>query len=136
MKAILHPNGSFRGLVSEDTPTDPEFTRQWVPTEPPAANIGHQVVEDVPTIGATQATQTWKQVPLPQVPVTKLTLKRRVSPEEWGALQLVLSQNPSLKEDFELASEIDPLHPATAATIDALYAADMLTTPRWVIFAP
>lgn len=136
MKAILNPDGTFRGLVSDDTQTDASRTREWVFTTQPAAETGHAVREGAPQITETQAIQTWVQVPLPLVPITKLTLKRRVTPTEWATITGAIAQNADTLENWNLATEIDPAHPETAAMIDALTGAGLLSTPLHVIFAP
>ncbi len=137
MKAIIWPNGTFRGLVTDDTQTDASRTREWVFTTRPEADTGFQVVESSPTVTETQVVQTWQQVALPQVPVTKLTLKTRVTPQEWATIKAAIaSAGAETQEDWELAKEIDPAHPQTAGMIAALTGSGLLTTPLHVIFAP
>jgi hypothetical protein len=137
MKAILWPTGEFRMLVSDDTPTDAGRTREWVPTDPPEANDGFQVVEGPPDVTETQVLQTWQQVALPLVPVTKLTIKRRVTPTEWATLKAAIAQaDADTQEDWNEATEIEPANPKTAAMIEQLTSAGLLTTPLHVIFAP
>jgi hypothetical protein len=71
------------------------------------------------------------------VPITKLTLKTRVTPQEWGAIKAAIAgASEDIQEDWTLAKEIDPQHPQTAAMIAALQGAGYLTTPLHVIFAP
>lgn len=136
MKAILNPDGTFRGLVSDETPTAADRTREWVTTEPPAPNAGHAVAEGAPTVTETQVVQTWVQVPLPLVPITKLTLKRRVTPTEWATITGAIAQDPDTLENWNLATEIDPAHPETAGMIAQLTGDGLLMTPLHVIFAP
>jgi hypothetical protein len=70
-------------------------------------------------------------------PITKLTLKTRVTPQEWGAIKAAIAgAGAETQEDWELAKEIDPAHPQTAGMIAALQDAGYLTTPLHVIFAP
>ena len=70
-------------------------------------------------------------------PITKLTLKTRVTPQEWGAIKAAIAgASEDIQEDWTLAKEIDPQHPQTAAMIAALQGAGYLTTPLHVIFAP
>jgi hypothetical protein len=137
MKAILNPDGTFRGLVTDDTATDETRTRAWVPTAAPAAEPGMAVMQGPPTVGETTVTQTWVQVPLALSPITKLTLKTRVTPQEWGAIKAAIAgASEDTQEDWVLAKEIDPAHPQTAGMIAALQGAGYLTTPLHVIFAP
>jgi hypothetical protein len=137
MKAILNPDGTFRGLVSDDTATDETRTRAWAFTTPPQAEDGMRAIETAPAYDGVTFTQSWTQVPLPQVPISKLTLKTRVTPQEWGAIKAAIAgAGAEVQEDWELAKEIDPQHPQTAGMIAALQGAGYLTTPLHVIFAP
>lgn len=69
-------------------------------------------------------------------PVTKLTLKRRVTPTEWATIMAAISSNADTLENWNLATEIDPANPETAGMIAQLTGAGLLTTPLHVIFAP
>jgi hypothetical protein len=68
-------------------------------------------------------------------PITKLALKKRVTAQEWAAIIAAIASDASTQEDWNLATEIDPSHPQTAAMIAALRQAGHLTTPLWKIFA-
>ena len=137
MKAILNPDGTFRMLVIDEAQTDASRTREWVATEPPAAEPGMRVVEGYPIVTETQVIQIWAQDPLLIGPITKLTLKTRVTPQEWGAIKAAIAgASEDIQEDWVLAKEIDPAHPQTAGMIAALQGAGYLTTPLHVIFAP
>lgn len=59
MKAIIYPDGRFRALVPDDTITDPDFTRIWVPEAPPVPAEGNVVEETTPEVTATHACQRW-----------------------------------------------------------------------------
>lgn len=59
MKAIIYTDGRFRGLVPDDTITDPEFTRIWVEEKPPVPAEGNVVEEAAPEVTATHALQRW-----------------------------------------------------------------------------
>lgn len=90
MKAILNPDGTFRGLVSDNTQTDASRTREWVPVAPPAVSDSEALIESV-TITETQAIQTWTTRPKTdaeaQTVSTQLSLYSRLSAAERRALR-------------------------------------------------
>ena len=90
MKAILNPDGTFRGLVSDDTQTDASRTREWVPTDPPTPDAGFTVAEGPPTVAETQAIQTWVQVPIPLVSKTKLQISDRMTEAEFDGIEALM----------------------------------------------
>lgn len=143
MKAILNPDGTFRGLVSDDTQTDASRTREWVTTEPPTPNAGFAVAEGPPTVTETQATQTWVQVPIPLVSKTKLQISDRMTEAEFDGVEalmdsLLASEDAGqrrMAKRWHRAIDIDPNDPETAAGLAALVGMGVITTPLYVIFA-
>lgn len=91
--------------------------------------------------------QRWERHPKPApvlVPATRMTIKRRVSSQEWAGIKAVIAQlaasedpaNQAIAEDWDMATEIDPNDPQTAAVISNLVALGILVTPLPTIFAP
>jgi hypothetical protein len=69
------------------------------------------------------------------VPVTKLDIKRRVTPQEWAALKAAIASDADAQENWDIAQEIDPSHPQTQQVISYLQSQGQLSTPLWKIFA-
>lgn len=69
------------------------------------------------------------------VPVSKYTIKKRVSPTEWAALKAAIASDADAQENWDITQDIDPEHPQTQAVISYLQAQGQLTTPLWQIFA-
>lgn len=77
----------------------------------------------------------WRIVPIRTGPVTKLTIKRRVRPEEWAAIKAAIASDADAMEEWNLATVIEPDNPRTVAMIEALTGAGLVTTPTATIFA-
>lgn len=94
MKAILNPDGTFRGLVPEDTVTRSSATRAYVPPgERPDFNPWTHELIDQYDISPTTVTHTYvvqlRAVPVPRV-WTALEFDTRVeaiSPGAWERLE-------------------------------------------------
>lgn len=90
MKAILNPDGTFRGLVPDGAQTDASRTRVWVSTEPPVLTDS-EVAESTIVIDETNATQVWQVRPKTddeaQQTLEQLTLIERLSDAELVALE-------------------------------------------------
>jgi hypothetical protein len=142
MKAYISPNGDVTVWLGALPSSYDGFFLDITEAEKPAAQEGHQVVDGPLEItrenGVPVAVSTsWVETPLLLAPITKLTLKTRVTPQEWGAIKAAIAgASEDIQEDWTLAKEIDPQHPQTAAMISALQGAGYLTTPLHVIFAP
>lgn len=143
MKAILWPDRTFRGLVTDESQTDASRTREWVPTQPDPADAGFQWSEGSPTVTETQVIQTWVPVPIPLVSKTKLQISDRMTEAEFDGIEalmdsLLTSEDASqrrMAKRWHRATDIDPNDPETAGGLAALVGMGVITTPLYVIFA-
>jgi hypothetical protein len=86
----------------------------------------------------------WKVVDMQLHKVTKLTIKNRVTAMEWAYFKNIIAayassndtQEQSIAEDWNLATEVDPEDPRTQMILTYMQNNGLLLTPLYVIFAP
>lgn len=144
MKAILNPDGTFRGLVSEDTVTRPSATREYVPpgARPDFNPWTHELIDQY-DIGPVSVVRTYevheRAVPVPRV-WSALEFDARVeevSPGAWERLEdvsvnaLIPKANRSqVKAAIRRAAkavQIESDDPQTLAFLDAAVALGVIT---------